>query len=61
EKTYSEHFEILKRLLERDLKGAKNKMMRHIRKSEEFTKNLTLIQLGVRRNRIFPAADDVDT
>jgi DNA-binding GntR family transcriptional regulator len=55
EKTYIEHYGILQRLLERDLKGAKTKMLRHIRKSEEFTKNLTLIHLGMRRNQVFPA------
>lgn len=55
EKTYVEHFGILQSLLERDLRGAKNKMTRHIRKSEEFSKNLTLIHLGVRRNSPFAA------
>ena len=54
EKTYLEHYGILQRLLDRDLSGAKNEMMRHIRKSEEFTKNLTLTHLAVRRNRVFP-------
>jgi DNA-binding GntR family transcriptional regulator len=57
EKTYAEHYEILQRLLARDLRGAKNKMLRHIRKSEEFTKNLTLIYLGLKRNSAFPFAD----
>lgn len=59
EKTYQEHRIILQRLLDRDLKGAKKEMMRHIRKSEEFTKNLTLTHLAVRRKNAFPPTEDI--
>lgn len=60
QKTYLEHHEILQRLLARDLRGAKHKMLRHIRKSEEFTKNLTLIYLGVKRSAGFPPVDGAE-
>jgi DNA-binding GntR family transcriptional regulator len=53
-KTYEEHYRILQNLLKRDLQAAKNEMMRHIKKSEEFTKMLTVINLGMRKNREFP-------
>ena len=53
-KTYEEHYRILQNLLNRDLQAAKNEMMRHIKKSEEFTKMLTVINLGMRKNRDFP-------
>lgn len=59
EKTYQEHNIILQRLLDRDLKGTKKEMMRHIRKSEEFTKNLTLTHLAVRRKHAFPPTGDL--
>lgn len=53
-KTYEEHYSILQHLLKRDLQAAKNEMMHHIKKSEEFTKMLTIIRLGVHKNRSFP-------
>lgn len=56
-KTYEEHYSILQHLLKRDLQAAKNEMMRHIKKSEEFTKMLTVIRLGIRKNNAFPFGD----
>jgi DNA-binding GntR family transcriptional regulator len=53
-KTYEEHYRILQNLLKRDIQAAKNDMMRHIKKSEEFTKMLTVINLGMRKNRDLP-------
>lgn len=55
-KTFNEHYSILQHLLRRDLKSAKNEMMRHIKKSEEFTKMLTVIHLGMHKNSGFPFA-----
>lgn len=55
-KTYDEHYQILQALLNRDLAKAKNDMIEHIKKSEEFTKKLTMINLGMHRNRVFPFA-----
>jgi DNA-binding GntR family transcriptional regulator len=55
-KTFNEHYSILQHLLRRDLKSAKNEMMHHIKKSEEFTKMLTIIHLGMHKNRGFPFA-----
>lgn len=52
-KTYEEHFKILQSLLKRDVQTAKNDMIDHIRKSEEFTKRLTMINLGMHKNRGF--------
>lgn len=57
-KTYEEHYEILQALLRRDVAAAKNTMTDHIKKSEEFTKRLTMINLGMHKNRGFPFADD---
>lgn len=53
-KTYQEHYSILQHLLNRDLQSARNEMMHHIKKSEEFTKMLTIIRLGIRKNNGFP-------
>jgi len=53
-KTYEEHYSILQHLLNRDLQAAKNEMMHHIKKSEEFTKMLTVIRLGIHKNNNFP-------
>lgn len=53
-KTYEEHYRILQHLLRRDLQSARNEMMHHIKKSEEFTKMLTVIRLGIRKNNAFP-------
>lgn len=55
-KTFNEHYSILQHLLRRDLKSAKNEMMHHIKKSEEFTKMLTIIHLGMHKNRGLPFA-----
>jgi DNA-binding GntR family transcriptional regulator len=55
-KTFNEHYSILQHLLRRDLKSAKHEMMHHIKKSEEFTKMLTIIHLGMHKNRGLPFA-----
>lgn len=47
--TYTEHHDILLRLLERDADGAKTLMLRHIRKSAEVAKAITLTQLAQQR------------
>ncbi len=52
-KTYEEHYCILQALLRRDLESAKNAMIEHIKKSEDFTKKLTMINLGMNKNRNF--------
>jgi len=57
-KTYEEHYKILQALLQRDVQAAKNAMIDHINKSEEFTKRLTMVHLGMRKNRGFPFGDD---
>lgn len=57
-KTYEEHYKILQSLLKRDVATAKNDMIEHIRKSEEFTKRLTLINLGMHKNRGFSFSDE---
>jgi DNA-binding GntR family transcriptional regulator len=57
-KTYEEHYKILQSLLRRDLAAAKNDMIDHIKKSEEFTKRLTMINLGMHKNRGFPFEHD---
>jgi DNA-binding GntR family transcriptional regulator len=49
--TYQEHHAIIQCLLERDYTKARQKMKRHIEKSEEFAKNLTLTQLAVHRKK----------
>jgi len=49
--TYTEHHDILLRLLERDAEGAKALMLRHIRKSAEVAKTITLTQLAQQRIR----------
>jgi DNA-binding GntR family transcriptional regulator len=53
-KTFNEHYSILQHLLRRDLKSAKNELLHHIKKSEEFTKMLTVIHLGMHKNSGFP-------
>lgn len=58
-KTYEEHYEILQSLLKRDVLTAKNNMVDHIKKSEEFTKMLTMVNLGMCKNRSFPFGDGV--
>ncbi|MGR9087523.1 MAG: GntR family transcriptional regulator [Gammaproteobacteria bacterium] len=54
QKTYEEHYSILQCLLRRDFLSAKTEMLRHIKKSEEFTKMLTAINLGLSKKRAFP-------
>ncbi|MFA5984761.1 MAG: GntR family transcriptional regulator [Methylococcaceae bacterium] len=54
QKTYNEHSNIIQCLLIRDLPAAKNEMSRHIKKSEEFTKMLTMIHLGMKKSNAFP-------
>ncbi len=51
EQTYAEHHAILLHLLERDLKGARGLMLRHIRKSADVAKAITLTQLAQQRIR----------
>jgi DNA-binding GntR family transcriptional regulator len=46
DQTYQEHFAICRRLIEREPDAAKREMASHIERSEEFAKNLTLIQLA---------------
>lgn len=58
-KTYEEHYRILHCLLQRDVQAAKNEMLHHIKKSEEFTKMLTVINLGMHKNRGFSFGDSV--
>jgi DNA-binding GntR family transcriptional regulator len=53
-KTYEEHQKIIHHLLARDLQSAKNVMVKHIKKSEEFTKMLTVIHLGMKKRNTFP-------
>jgi DNA-binding GntR family transcriptional regulator len=60
-KTYEEHFKILQSLLKRDVQTAKDDMIDHIRKSEEFTKRLTMINLGMHKNRGFFLPDRAKT
>lgn len=57
-KTYEEHFTILQALLRRDVTAAKRVMIDHIKKSEAFTKKLTMINLGMHKNRGFTFGDD---
>lgn len=49
--TYTEHHEMLTRLLARDLDGAKTLLLRHIRKSADVAKAITLTQLAQHRIR----------
>lgn len=49
--TYAEHHEILQRLLERDVDAAKTLLLRHIRKSADVAKAITLTQLAQQRIR----------
>ena len=51
DQTYAEHHEIVQRLLDRDADGAKALMLRHIRKSAEVAKAITLTQLAQLRIR----------
>lgn len=51
EQTYAEHHAIVRHLLERDLKGARGLMLRHIRKSADVAKAITLTQLAQQRIR----------
>lgn len=48
-RTYAEHFEILQHLLRRDATKAKNTMRRHVARSEDFAKALTLTELARRK------------
>lgn len=57
QKTYEEHYSIVNHLLKRDLASAKTEMARHIKKSEEFTKMLTAIHLGMKKSNAFPFTD----
>lgn len=49
EQTYREHHEVVQRLLARDVDGAKQLLQRHIRKSAEVAKAITLTQLAQQR------------
>ncbi|MEC9339896.1 MAG: FCD domain-containing protein [Pseudomonadota bacterium] len=49
EQTYAEHHEILRTLLRRDAEGAKTLLLRHIKKSAEVAKAITLTQLAQQR------------
>lgn len=49
--TYREHHEVLQRLLVRDVEGAKVLLQRHIRKSADVAKAITLTQLAQQRIR----------
>ena len=49
--TYAEHYEILQRLLDRDVDAAKVLLLRHIRKSADVAKAITLTQLAQQRIR----------
>lgn len=49
DKTYEEHYLICQHLLRRDLAAAQGMMRRHITRSEQFAKTLTLTQLARRR------------
>jgi len=51
EQTYQEHHEVVQRLLARDIDGAKLLLERHIRKSAEVAKAITLTQLAQQRIR----------
>jgi DNA-binding GntR family transcriptional regulator len=49
DQTYIEHHEIVQRLLARDVEGAKALLERHIRKSADVAKAITLTQLAQQR------------
>lgn len=51
EQTYQEHHEVVQRLLARDIDGARQLLERHIRKSAEVAKAITLTQLAQQRIR----------
>ena len=51
-RTYEEHHAIVMHLLERDLESALGVMVRHIKRSEEFGKSMTLMELSRRRNAL---------
>lgn len=50
QRTYNEHFEILQLIKERDTSKAKRAMKRHIQRSREFAKTLTLTALARKRS-----------
>jgi len=56
-RTYREHFEIVQSLLQRDVSKAQALIKRHIIRSEEFAKTLTLTQLA--RTKAFAKRFDV--
>jgi len=49
--TYQEHFDILSLLIQRDAEGAKAAMIKHIRKSQNIARSVTLNQLEQHRKR----------
>ena len=49
ERTYTEHFDILQTLLQRDAARARRLIKRHIERSEQFAKTLTLTELARRK------------
>ncbi|MGE3297709.1 MAG: GntR family transcriptional regulator [Porticoccaceae bacterium] len=51
EQTYQEHHEVVQRLLVRDIDGARQLLERHIRKSADVAKAITLTQLAQQRIR----------
>lgn len=51
EQTYQEHHEVVQRLLARDIDGARQLLERHIRKSADVAKAITLTQLAQQRIR----------
>jgi DNA-binding GntR family transcriptional regulator len=57
DQTYEEHYEICQLLLKRDAAAAKEAMVRHIKRSEEFAKTLTLTQLAQKRIRAAAGSD----
>lgn len=55
QRTYKEHFEILQHIKERDTSKAKQAMKRHIQRSREFAKTLTLTALARQKFLANPA------
>jgi DNA-binding GntR family transcriptional regulator len=49
-RTYQEHFSILKAILEREVPKARTLMRRHIQRSQDFAKTLTLTQLARKKS-----------
>jgi DNA-binding GntR family transcriptional regulator len=49
-RTYLEHYDIAQSLLHREVAKARNLIKRHIRRSEEFAKTLTLTQLARKKS-----------